>query len=329
MKFIYALMMFCLLSHIPARATAQTACMQTFSAIRNTVGQIKLKATRKAESQIRDLRYEEFGPNVRFSEMFPISPSIGFPLITFITTSLPAIYFEWDAFIASAFIIPATFTAIPLGMLAQLKWQPDIKQIIAKKAYLDVLENLGLSKKELTEVQNSNALGRIHLLPEFTEEFLLSYEEFLLHYFVEQINNLHQVKDFLNKQQKDFMESLAEEVSNFVESQQNRITGGQRSHTRSNSKKDDSLSTSKKKFEETAQQIMSQLQKSGMSKEEAIIFIIEQIRSHSYIIRSYVQFVSEKVGFTKEETQTFAQIIESHLNSEKPEDLAGMELAVN
>ena len=64
---------------------------------------------------------------------------------------------------------------------------------------------------------------------------------------------------------------------------------------------------------------MSNLQKSGLSEEEAIIFISENIRSHRNIVSSYARFISEKVGFTKEETQRFAQVMANHLDSERSE----------
>ena len=322
MKFIYILMILGLLSHIPARATAQTACMQTFSQIRKTVGQMRLKANRKVEAEYRNQQNQQNSLSDTF--MFP---AVIIPGFSFITATMVNLQFEigMPSAISLGFGIGgALFAYLFYGEHLE---KQDVKQGISKMVWLDVLENLGLSEKELTEVANSNALRRVRSLPELTEEFLLRYEELLLNHYAEHLHSLNSVlaKDFLSQREKDFIKSLEEEVSSFFESQQNRTTRSRR--TPSKSKQYDPVI--KQNFEETQQQIFSELQKEGLSEAEARIIISEALRSRSHIIRSYAQFVSEKVGFSKEETQKFAQIIESYLNSEKPEDLVGMELAVN
>ena len=311
MKFIYVLMMFCLLSHIPARAVSQTACMQTFSEIRETVKQMNLKVDRKVESNMEVMKI--------FDNIYRNRTSIGeeplFTLPLFFTgfSTIIALVFGMDTTSSAILITGTAGTTFALTLYYDILKHRDVKQGVVKEAWLDVLDNLELSEKELIEVKKSNALRKLYLLPKITEEFLLGYEEFLLHYYVEQLSSLGSVEGFLSQRQRDFKESLEEEISGFVESQRNRIKRGR--HTPSKSEQYDSLS--KQKFEETKQRIMSNLQESGLSKEEARIVISEELRSHRNIINSYVQFVSERVGFSKEETQRFAQIMANHLDSER------------
>ena len=311
MKFIF-LVMFCFIISFPTKAALQTACMQTFSGIRETVEQMNLKVNRRVKFKYvdatRDLDNKPFPGEalvVPFSALFSVS--MGLASSTLLDPSY-AVGVAIGALVVG-------FIGIGSVIIHEVDKRKDkIAWRIKREEWLKILDNLGLSQAEIIEIKKTNTLGKIHLLPKFTEEFLLGYEEFLLHYYVEQLNNLNSAKkDLLTQRQRDFMKSLEEEISNFVEFRENRT------------KKDTSLNykqydSTKQRLEEVSQQIISKFQEeSNLSKEEVIVFISEQLRSRSSIINSYVRFVSEKVGFTQEEAQRFAQVMVNHLDSKRSE----------